>query len=379
MISDRRNGGMKRAKAGTVIGMLTLVSVLLAGCNVNVNVRDASEQSGDGAVEEEYFDEGVDTKCEITGYERYAGGLEGYFLSEGDKIAVISPSALPSRAQVDSTMEGLKKLGFVPVEGKYVCPETRTLDELIDDLEWALYAPEIRAIYCVRGGYGASEVLDTIALDMIKNAEKPIIGYSDITVYHSAWTTQGLPSIHACMSGTFGEFPADCFEAQIHMMKGEIPSYRCETDTPMIEGEATGILIGGNLSTFTATLNTEYDCTKTDEPYVLFIEEVGENIQHIHRYLTILKHMGVLDRAQGIIFGEWTELPADGSGNFGAVRGGEFESVADMIQREFLADMDIPVAFDFPAGHGDANYPLLMGENVHLSVSDGSYTISWDK
>nr|MCR5420409.1 hypothetical protein [Lachnospiraceae bacterium] len=47
-------------------------------------------------------------------------------------------------------------------------------------------------------------------------------------------------------------------------------------------------------------------------------------------------------------------------------------------QREFLTDMDIPVAFDFPAGHGDVNYPLLMGEKVHLSVSDGSYTITWN-
>ena len=369
---------MDKTKRRSLIGMLMSACVLLAGCNVNINIDDNVRQSGDSTEVKEYIDEGVDTKCEIIGYDDYKGGPEGYFLSEGDKIAVISPSALPSRRQVDATLEGLEKCGFIPVEGKYVCPESRTLEELIEDLEWALTDPDIRAIFCVRGGYGASEVMDTIPLDMIKEAEKPIIGYSEISVYHSAWTTQGLPSIHACMSGTFGDFPKDCYDAQIHMMKGEIPSYKCETETQMIEGEAEGILIGGNLSTFTATLNTEYDCTRIDEPYVLFIEEVGENIQHIHRYLTVLKHMGVLDRAQGIIFGEWTELPANGSGNFGAVRGGDFESVADMIQREFLTDMDIPVAFDFPAGHGDVNYPLLMGEKVHLSVSDGSYTITWN-
>nr|MCR5232532.1 LD-carboxypeptidase [Lachnospiraceae bacterium] len=184
---------MNKTKRRSLIGMLMSACVLLAGCNVNINIDDNAGQSGDSTEVKEYIDEGVDTKCEIIGYDDYKGGPEGYFLSEGDKIAVISPSALPSRRQVDATLEGLEKCGFIPVEGKYVCPESRTLDELIEDLEWALTDPDIRAIFCVRGGYGASEVMDTIPLDMIKEAEKPIIGYSDISVYHSAWTTQGLP------------------------------------------------------------------------------------------------------------------------------------------------------------------------------------------
>ena len=331
----------------------------------------------DPSVPTKYVSEGVDTKCEITGYSSYKGGDGSYFLSEGDKVAVISPSALPSRKQVDATIEGIKKWGFIPIEGKYICPESRTLDETIEDLEWALNDTGIKAIFCVRGGYGASEVMDRIPIEMIKKADKPIIGYSDITVYHSAWTTAGLPSIHACMSGTFGDFPKDCADAQSNMMMGQIPEYRCKTDTPCINGKASGILIGGNLSTFTSVLNTAYDCTKTDEPYILFIEEVGENMQHIHRYLTVLKHMGVLDRASGIIFGEWTDLPADMGDYNGKSRGGEFKSVADMITREFLTDTEIPVAFGFPSGHGDVNYPLLMGEEIHLNVSDDSYTQKW--
>lgn len=192
-----------------------------------------------------------------------------------------------------------------------ICQDTRTLDELIEDLDWALADPDISAIFCVRGGYGATEVMDSIPLERIKEADKPIIGYSDISVYHSAWTMVGLPSIHSCMSATFGEINKDCLEAQLNMMMGRIPSYRCETDTPMIEGEATGVLIGGNLSTLTGVLNTEYDCTKIEEPYILFVEDVGEDIQHIHRYLTVLEHMGVLDRASGIIFGEWTDIYPD--------------------------------------------------------------------
>ena len=321
--------------------------------------------------------EGVDTICEIAGYTDYQGEHDSYFLSEGDKIAVISPSALPSREQVDATIKGLQEWGFEPVEGKYVCPETRTLDELLEDLEWALTSPEIKGIFCVRGGYGASDAMDAITIDRIRKAEKPIIGYSDITVYHSAWTVAGLPSIHACMSGTFTSLPEDCKEAQLQMIKGNIPKYQCESKEEGINGEAEGVLIGGNLATVMSVLNTEYDCTKTGEPYVLFLEDVGENHNHIHRYLTVLDHLGVLDGASAIIFGEWTELPADESENFGDVRGGAFQSVADMIRREFLSDTDIPVAFGFPAGHGDVNYPLLMGETVQVSVAGSSYTLEW--
>ncbi|MCR5419844.1 MAG: LD-carboxypeptidase, partial [Lachnospiraceae bacterium] len=325
-----------------------------------------------------YTDEGVDTECIITGYDQYNKGPDSYFLMPGDKIAVISPSGLPTQTQVDSTVEGLKAWGFEPVLGKYVCPATRTLNEQTEDLIWALKDPSIKGIFCIRGGYGASGVMDNIPLDLIEKSSKPIIGYSDITVYHSAWTEAGLPSIQSCMSVTFSEsFPKECKDAQLNLMTGNVPSYLCKSNTPGISGDARGILIGGNLSTFTSVLNTEYDCTGLKEPYILFLEETGENIQHLHRYLTILKHFGVIDNASGIIFGEWTGLPAGGAGNYGATRGGKFETVADMIQREFLEDTNIPIAFGFPAGHGDVNYPLLMGANVTLHVSEDQYTIEY--
>ena len=350
---------------------LLLLSISVTGCGQStVEIKDAP--SG------EYTSEGEDTKLEITGYHRYQGEHGACFLSEGDKVAVISPSELPTREQVDATLEGLEAWGFVPVEGKYVCPATRTLDQQRRDLEWALGDPEIRAVFCVRVGYAASELMDQVSLDLIREAEKPIIGYSDITVYHSAWTAAGVPSIHAGMSAAFMDLPPECAEAERKMMLGEIPSYRCETDTPCVDGEASGVLIGGNLSTFVSVLHTAYDCTGMKEPYVLYLEDVDDNIREIHRYLTILKHMGVMDGASAILFGEWTMLPANDEANFGYIRGGAFESVADMIHREFLGDLDIPVAFGFLAGHGEVNYPLLMGETVHVSVSGGSYTVEWE-
>ncbi|MBQ7693395.1 MAG: LD-carboxypeptidase [Oscillospiraceae bacterium] len=325
----------------------------------------------------ETYDEGVDTKIEITGYTPYRGEPENCFLVPGDRIAVITPSAMAGKEQTELTVAGLRAWGFEPVLGRHVYADVRTLAECMADLRWALEDPDIKGIFCVRGGYGATEVMDALGEELIANAKKPIFGYSDITVYHGAWTRAGLPSVHACMSAAFGDFPAECADAELHLMQGQIPAYRCETDETGKPGTAEGVLIGGNLSTFTATLDTAYDSTEIEGPYILFLEEVGENMQHIHRYLTILKHRGILDNAAGIVFGEWVDLPADGRGNCGDDRGGLFASVADMINRQFLDGLDVPVAFGFPAGHGDVNYPLLMGKTARLEVSAGQFTLSW--
>ena len=352
---------------------LTLLALVSAALLSWSKVDENSLYADEGSV----VSEGVDSKCEIVGYVPYQGAPDSYFLKEGDKIAVISPSALPTQEQVDATIEGLKNWGYVPVEGKYVCPPIRTLDEQLEDIRWALNDPEIKAIFCVRGGYGATDAMDKLGVDAIQAAKKPIIGYSDITVYHSAWTTAGFPSIQSSMSATFTDLPEDCRAAQKRMLKGEIPIYRFEAARESVEGEATGALIGGNLSTFSAVLGSEYDASQIDKPYILFVEEMEIDCERVHRYLTILNRRGVLDKAVGFVFGEWTDVPTDGSGNFGSYRGGEFKSIADMIRREFMKDKNVPVAFGFPAGHGKVNYPLLMGAKVRLSVSDGTGVLEW--
>ena len=321
--------------------------------------------------------EGIDTPCEVQ-FAQYTGPWRDQFLSKGDRIAVISPSALPSREQVDAVVNGLREWGYIPVEGKDVCEEVRTLEDCLEDLKWALEDSSVKAVFCVRGGYGASEVMDLLPEGLIESARKLIIGYSDITVYHAAWTAAGLPSVHSSMSAAFTDLPEANAEAVKKLLQGEIPTYTCKNGSYYRTGKAEGVLIGGNLSTFTATLNTAYDCTAKGVPYILFLEDVGENLQHIHRYLTLLKHFGVLDRASGFIFGEWVGIPLlDGDDINGSSRGGAYQSTADMITREFTGSLEIPAAFNFPAGHGEVNWPLLMGVKARLTVTEDSYSIEW--
>lgn len=363
----------KRVLSFFVSGILMLSAVACTRTGNDGVVKPHTMQTQESQTK--LLSEGVDTNTEVE-YTSFEGENSSVFLSEGDKIAVISPSALPTREQTDSTINGLKEWGYIPVEGQHVCAENRTLEDIVEDLNWALDDPEIKAIFCVRGGYGASEAAEVLPEETIKKAGKLIIGYSDITVYHSAWTKAGVPSIHACMSGTFDGLPDSCYEAEKKILQGEIPTYTCDKGKFSVEGNAKGVLIGGNLSTFTSVIDTAFDCTKTGQPYILFLEDVGEDLQHIHRYLTILKHNGVIENAAGIVFGEWTELPEDLGDYYGRNRGGNFSSIADMITKQFLTDLNVPVAFGFPAGHGDINYPLLMGEMAELTVDAEKFTLA---
>lgn len=321
--------------------------------------------------------EGVDTPLKILGYRDLTTAYP-CFLREGDKVAVIAPSSLPSKEKIENTMAGIKAWGYEPVKGKYVSVDERTLDDCVEDLTWALSDPEIKAIFCVRGGYGSSEVLDVLPPSMIREANKPIIGYSDISAYHSAWTVSGLTSFHTPMSENFADKLSEgSKEAVQSLIRGQIPVYECQGTEYDIEGTAEGILVGGNLSTLITVSEAEYDCLEMDEPYILFLEDVSEDYDHVHRDLTELMHRGVFDKARGIVFGEWVDYPAECECYTGNSRGGEFTSMREMISREFLAGRDIPVAFGFPAGHGDVNYPLLMGAQMRLDVQSDHFTLEW--
>lgn len=325
---------------------------------------------------EDIFSEGVNTPCSVE-FSPYSGESSVAFLAEGDRVAVIAPSGLCSKERIDATVDGLRRWGYIPVQGAHVRNKSYALEDNLSDLVWALENPSIRAIFCVRGGYGASEVQDALALDLISSSKKLIIGFSDITVYHSAWSRARVPSVHAAMNTAFTRLSSECAEAERRLLRGEVPSYTCESNSLCREGEAKGVLIGGNLSTLVGVIGTAYDCTQIDEPYILFLEDIGESVRHIHRNLTLLKHLGVLDRASGIVFGEWTEIPAFTGSYDGNTRGGAFASVADMISRQILEDSNIPVAFGFPAGHGDVNYPLLMGVRARLDITSDTFSLNW--
>lgn len=367
--------GLSGCRNNPMLAALVTALNNLAEKGISVTIVDRQEEPKPS--EDETFDEGDRTPCQILSYTPYQGPWSGYFPQPGDHVAVIAPSSMPSWGAVNAVVLGLKAWGYVPVEGQHVYTP-RSLADCRADLIWALTDPSIKAIFCVTGGYGSTEVMDSIPPETIRNAGKLIIGYSDISVLHGAWTRAGLPSVHASMSRAFTDPWGDWMSAQQQMLKGQLPAYQWEGSAWDIPGSARGVLIGGNLSTLTAMLETSYDPTALEEPFILFLEDVDMDLEQIHRFLTILKHHGVLDRAAGIIFGEWKMIAGESEISDGSSRGGAYASVAEMIRRSFFPEgADIPIAFGFPAGHGAQNYPLLLGVTVSLQISGQGGSLVW--
>ncbi len=303
-------------------------------------------------------------------------------LKPGDKIAILSMASKPNDVYAKAGMKVLKEWGYTPVLAPNVNAKhgsfAGTREERAADMLWALRNPEIKAIMSTRGGYGSIQQLQQIPLDTLAKYPKWIIGYSDITSVHSAMVTAGVMSIHAHMCGylyeqevknLFNDNPApdSCSLALRNILAGGVPHYEVAPHKYNHLGKASGVLVGGNLSVFCGMIGSEYDFLKKDN-IILFIEDVSENTSSVNRMIQQMKILGILDKVKGIVIGQFTDYPA----------GADFKKMEDMLAEE-LKGYKIPIAFNFPVGHVDENYPMIEGATVTLNVKKSCVTLTFDK
>ena len=293
------------------------------------------------------------------------------FLKSGDKIALLSPSYNTPMENVEAAATVLRGWGFEPVIGAHVGEVYRgkyagRSKERASDLEWALKDPSIKAILCNRGGYGTIRLLDLLPLEELAAHPKWLVGYSDITTLLEMENRAGVMSIHGTMgthlAQTRGNDPSSTLMRDL--LLGQVPAYRVPAHPENRPGHATGILVGGNLCTFTPILGTQADAT-LGRDIILFIEEVGEDMSHIDRLINTLVLNGVFERCRGIVLGEFTDCKANL----------DFDSVEDMICS--YVPEGIPVLCGFPTGHDDVNLPLVMGAPVTLNVTAAGATLTF--
>ena len=293
--------------------------------------------------------------------------MQADYLVAGDKVALISPSYFTPMENVEKTAEVLRGWGLEPVvgpnvgkvvDGKYA----GTVAERVSDIRWALGDPDIKAIICNRGGYGTIQLIDQLTLAELKASPKWIVGFSDITTLHGLLTRAQVMSIQGTMSSFLAKGGTDETSTLMRdLLMGRVPRYELPAHSQNILGKASGILVGGNLCTFTPNLGSQADAT-IGKNLIFFIEEVEESMHNIDRQMRILQMHGVLDRCKGIILGEFTDCGKEFT----------YESVEAMLH-EMLKDYNIPVLCGFPGGHGDVNLPIVMGAPVTIDVrSDGA-------
>jgi muramoyltetrapeptide carboxypeptidase len=285
------------------------------------------------------------------------------YLKPGDQVRLIAPAGvIHSKDPIYAAMKELESWGLKPTLGDYVFERAGHFSasdaHRLADLQAAMDDPEVKAIWAIRGGYGAGRIVDDLDFEKIKAQPKWLIGYSDITVLHARYNQEGLQSLHAMMPVNFKN-PMDSIAESLASFKavlfGEKPHYEIKGSSYNRTGRARGQLVGGNLSLLVGSVGTETDLDLDGK--ILFIEEVGEYRYHIDRMLRQMLRHGSFEGCKGLIIGDISEIRTN-STPFG--RNTE-ELILDVVK-----DYDFPVLFGFPAGHENLNLALPLGREVVL-------------
>ena len=294
------------------------------------------------------------------------------YLNAGDTVALISPSYYTPMENVEATADLLRSWGFVPVigpnvgkvvDGKYA----GTVAERVSDILWAFNNSGIKAIICNRGGYGTIQLIDQISLSALSASPKWFVGFSDISTLHGLLNRAGVMSVHGTMSSFLALGGTDATSTMMRdLLMGQVPCYHLPSHAQNVFGTASGVLVGGNLCTFTPNLGSQADATMGQD-LILFVEEVGESMHNIDRQMRILQMNGVLDRCKGIVLGEFSDCGSEFT----------YENVEAMI-RLIVEPYGIPMLCGFPAGHGDVNLPLVMGAPVTIEVRTDGATLQFN-
>lgn len=287
------------------------------------------------------------------------------FLKPGDSIAVISPSSTPEARTVEAGCQALRQWGYVPVVGRHALEDYHGFAgpaaHRAEDLLWALRDSTISAIMCTRGGDGGVQVLPMVAASEFRRNPKWMIGFSDITAFHSASVQAGVMSIHGPMCHAIAANGATdtANVALSRLLRGQLPEYHADPHPLNQQGTAEGMLVGGNFSVFCGLAGSPYDFLNNRSNLILFIEDTDEAMTKVDRMLHLLEVRGVLSRLKGIVVGKFTRYKHPYNG---------FADMYDMLH-EYLQHYDIPICYGFPVGHARPNMPMIEGCRVRLKVT----------
>jgi len=295
------------------------------------------------------------------------------YLKPYDLVAIISPSGSINKTDnVKKNIEFLKnKWKLNVVNGDYIFNSFNffagTDNQRFEDLQKFLNDPDIKAIFCTRGGYGLMRLLPLIDLNGFRNSPKIVIGFSDITsLLNLIYQRTSLPTIHGPMLNNFYFEENNQSSEYLYeiLFIDKSFEYLLPSSKYNITGNAEGILIGGNLSIIYSLQGTPYEIDTNDK--ILFIEDINEKIYHIERMLLNLKYSGKFKNLKGLIVGDFINIK-DTTPSFGL-------NIKEIILN-IVKDYKFPVIFVFPAGHGKLNYPLIIGKKVTIIVDNNTSKI----
>lgn len=292
--------------------------------------------------------------------------VKPYRLQQGDKVGVIAPASPPNQENLERGIAYLEDLGLRVKVGKNVSRINGYLagldQERLDDLHEMFQDPEVKAVICACGGYGTGRIAEQIDYELIKCNPKIFWGYSDITFLHTAIRQKtGLITFHGPMLGS------DIGKSDTHSLSKEgfkqlfEPSAFVYTDQvspleTLVEGEASGELVGGNLSLLVSTLGTNFEIDTKSK--LLLIEDINEEPRSVDRMLNQLYMAGKLKDANGILVGDFCNCIAKR----------DLTLALDEVIAYYVKLANKPALKGFLMGHCNPNISIPLGVPAKLNT-----------
>ena len=285
------------------------------------------------------------------------------YLQKGDTIAIVSTARKNIDDNLKPTIDMLEGWGLKVKIGSTIGLDyyqlAGTTEQRTADFQAQMDNPNIKAIWCVRGGYGTVKIIDNLDFTKFKQSPKWIIGFSDVTVLHSHLNRMGIESFHAIMPVSVARATDEAKNSLCTALFGEKLQYTLDCDALNHIGKAKGELVGGNLSILYSLLGSESAIDCSDK--ILFIEDLDEYLYHIDRMMMNLKRNGCLSSLKGIIVGGMTDMK-DNDIPWGR---NALEIIEDTVK-----GLNIPIIYNFPAGHIRDNRALIFGRQISMEVTD---------
>lgn len=232
--------------------------------------------------------------------------------------------------------------------------DERRTTELIDALE-----SDSDIIWCARGGYGATRLLPSIPHELVKQASKRLVGFSDVTALHALWWQQNVASIHGPMIARLASESPSTLQRILDVVANRVEPL---AGRGLRGGRAQGRLVGGNLALLASLCGTPWQPDFTDT--VVFIEDIGERPYRLDRAFVQCEQAGLFRGIAALAFGDFTNCDEPG----GSV-------TAAQVLHEHASRLGVPAIEGLSSGHGHENHALLFGAEVLLDGDIG--TLTW--
>lgn len=299
-------------------------------------------------------------------------------LEPGAEIRLIAPSRWVDESLVEQAESELRKMGYTPSRSANLLARNGQLAgtdaERAHDFLAAWHNPNVKAIWAMRGGYGAQRILPRLAVELDDSVRKWFIGFSDSTAIHGLLTNKGCPSLHAAMWSTLGGTLPSHVQSTFEILNGFKDEVAFKPHAKDVQGTAKGRLVGGNLSVLQTMIGTSSFPLRSGD--ILFIEDLDEMLYHLDRMLLHIGRSGSLAGLAGILVGGMSDM-RDNTISHGFSTDNPFGGSVEDILSEHLCGLGIPVGMAFQAGHGEANHPLVLGVDVKMSVEVGGNRLTY--